>query len=105
MSSKKGTVTFAMRVRVEKREEYFTAYTQPFAITVYGNSPDEAERNALNAVTSLLDVYSKTYRGVVDYLNRRNVKHTVHTEEMEERQDFTARTSEQEFSLRVPVGA
>lgn len=46
----KTTSGFEFEVTVEQREGYFAARTKPFAITVYGNTAEEAENRAVQAV-------------------------------------------------------
>ena len=66
-------VDFDVEVTVERREDYFAARTNPFAITAYGRSKGKATERALDAVKFLLRQYSKTQEQLCAYLDRRGV--------------------------------
>ena len=78
------TVAFELDIVVVKQDGLFTARTTPFAITVYGNTAEEAETKAEQAVRSLLGSYSTPDRSaqMVQMLDRRHVEYAtmVHIE-------------------------
>jgi len=76
----RNVLSLEVRVRVEEREGYYAAPTVPFAITVYGNTEDEAERRALEATEILLRRHSKTTVALSAYLNKMDIKHVVSSE-------------------------
>lgn len=83
MVKKRTTLSFDVDVAVEEREGYFAATTNPFAITVYSDKEDKAEKRALKAVSFLLSQHDKTPQELSDYLNRMGVKHVLSSSEME----------------------
>lgn len=101
MPKEKVTVSFDMKVMVEDRKGYYAASTDPFFITVFGSNPEEAESRALQAVELLLGRYEKTDEDMTNYLNKRGVKHSMHTERMPQRLSPIIRRSTQEMRLEV----
>ncbi len=65
---------FNLNVAIERRDGYFAATTKPFAITVYGDSEEEAHKRAIEAVLLLLKKYDKTQIELTEYLKCRGVE-------------------------------
>jgi len=99
------TVEFDLSIKTEQCEEYYAAKTNPFAITVYGDSEEEAEERALQAVGLLLKKYSSTSNEMHDFLNHRGVKHILSIEERTGQQRPLVRECKHEMRLEVPAGA
>lgn len=73
-------VTLDLEVRVTKRgEKYFAATTTPFAVTVYGETAEDAERTAAEAVRALLS-QKKTASELMSFLDSRRVKYNKTTD-------------------------
>jgi hypothetical protein len=99
------SVSFDLEINVEQRENYFAAMTNPFAITAYGDSEDEAEKRALQAVGILLKVRSKD---LSTYLNKLGVKHLTEDTTLPEPTSFNrprniVRECRREMRVEVPV--
>ncbi len=97
-------LSFYVDVVVEERENYFAATTKPFAITVYGNSEEEAEEKALKAVGLLLEGYSKPLKKLGDYLSRMGVKHAIAEGGALRRHRPIVRECRREMRLEAAVG-
>jgi len=102
MSVTNSTLGLKVEVLTEEREGYFAASTNPFAITVYGETEDEAEKRALDAVILLLNNYLSTHKQLSDYLNRMGVKHSIVDYKINRRQ--VVRESKREIRLEAPAG-
>lgn len=75
------TVRFEWVVTVEERDGYFAASTEPFAVTVYGDTAEAAEERALRAVTMMLKKHTTEPGGLHQYLNKVGVMHVVDFED------------------------
>lgn len=104
MTKVKRTLSFDVEVKVEEREGYFAASTNPFAITAYDDTEGKAEERAVQAVTLLLGKYSSTTEELSNYLNRMGVKHTVRTEELPERRHTIVRECRRELRVEARAG-
>ena len=96
-------VTFDVEVCIVEHKDYFSATTEPFAITAYGNTAFEAETKAVESVSFLLKGVGKRGEHPIDYLNRRNVKHTLSNKKMNEGHAYITRSCKQEMVLKVPT--
>jgi len=107
MPRAKLTLGFELIIEVQQREGYFAARTNPFALTAYGKTEDEAEQRALGAVYFLLKQYPKTPKDLTEYFNKRHVKHTasLEVEGALKRRHVITRECKREMKVEVPVGA
>jgi len=106
MAKLRGFLRFDIQVTVEEREGYFAAFTQPFAITTYGDTQQKAEERALRAVLLLAGRHSKTPGELSEYLNRFDIKHLLATKKVGTKKHHpVVRESKQEVQFRVPAGA
>ena len=64
-SGKTVTISFNATVFLEKREDRWAAYVEPFAMTVYGNTREEAE-NRLKESVEFAVQHSPDLRGYLD---------------------------------------
>ncbi|MFC1916583.1 hypothetical protein ACFLX1_00395 [Chloroflexota bacterium] len=78
----KKTFTFNLEIKVEGRDGYYAAITNPFALTAYGDTEEQAEKRAVCAVDLLLDNRVQKAGELDKYLKHRNVKYSVSTEVM-----------------------
>ena len=105
MSQEKGMLLrFTLEVSVEKREDCFAAVTKPFSITAYGDTAEEAERRAFQAVDMLLAHHYKTPKQMSTYLTHRNVKHVLTAQAVRGKPPTLVRRCSQEMEME-PVGA
>lgn len=64
-------------VIVEHRDESFAATINPFAITVYGYTADEAEKRAWDGFSLLLRQNASTLETLKNYLDNLNIRYDV----------------------------
>ncbi len=76
----KKTFSFVLEIRVEEYNGYYVATTSPFALTAYGDTENQAEKRAVDAVDLLLDRRLQKVGELDEYLNHRGVKFSVSTE-------------------------
>lgn len=103
----KVMLELGVNVKVQQREGYFAARTEPFAVTAYGKTEEEAEDRAFQSVLSLLMQYVKTPQEMSDYLNKRRAKHAIYeeAEQTPPRQWQIIRECKRELKMEVPAGA
>jgi len=102
----KVMLALEINVKVMQREGYYAAKTEPFAITAYGQTEEEAEERAFQAAHLLMEKYSKTPQELSEYLNKRHAKHTVTVVEQDiPRHRQITRECTREMKLLVPAGA
>ena len=106
MPHAKVTLELELNIEVQQREGYFAARTDPFAITAYGKTEEEAEKRAVLLLQSLLEQYSKTLQEMFAYLNKRHAKHSVavEVEGTIPRQWQITRECKRELKVEVPAG-
>ena len=85
--------------KVEEREGYFAAITDPFAVVAYGDTPEKAEKRAFEALDLLLQQHSKTPKEMSAYLTRFGVKHLMVSDVMPERRFKVVRECKREIQL------
>ena len=105
MAVLKHTVSFDLRVQVEERQDYWAARTDPFAITMYGDTGEQAEKRALEAALLLLKKHDAQ---LADFLTKHRVHHLVTVEDMPHgvgRTPIVTRESINEVRLEVAAGA
>lgn len=103
--AKKVSLKFELNVTVEEREGYFAAITKPFAITIYGTTPEEADKRVDEAIEFFLRPHSGTPKELSDYLNRMGVKHVIITEALEKRHPTILWECKRDMQVEAPVCA
>ena len=74
MTSKKMvTIHFTAQVTSQQRENYWAAYVEPFAMTAYGETREDAERRLKEGV----DFFMKNAPDLRKYLDSHGVPHYV----------------------------
>lgn len=77
VAGKKATIIFNATVSLEKREDRWAAYVEPFAITVYGNTREEAE----NRLRESIDIVVRNSPDLRGYLDSHGVPNYVTEDE------------------------
>lgn len=81
---KRVGVMYTIETSITQEGDYFVAVTNPFHLTVYADTEEDAEKRANEAVDMLLERYQETPDIFTDYLNKRGVKHIVFTDKQGE---------------------
>ena len=71
------TVSFNATVSLEKREDRWAAYIEPFGMTVYGHTREEAEARLKESV----DFALKHFPDIRKYLDSHGIPHYITEEE------------------------
>jgi predicted RNase H-like HicB family nuclease len=106
MTRVRTVLRFDLEATIEERDGYFAAFTEPFAVTVYGDTELQVEERAKEAVLLLLRRHSTRPKELSEYLGRLGIKHLLETTQMETKQHHPiVRECKQEVRVEVPAGA